>query len=618
MWNYCPTKENPADLPSRGITYDEYATSALWHHGPSWITEPKEKWPIQPTDLTPKVPTNMEENQKITALTANVTQPLRSIQILNTEKFSKYIKIMRITAWVRRFISNLKKKRERLDIDTTEITYREIKEAELHWFSLKQKEHFEEEYNLLKKQQEITAQSSLYKLKPYLDKQGIIRIGGRLEYANLPEDFKHPIILPKHDDLVDKLILFTHQLLLCSGPEQTLATLRRTVWIPQARQAIRRSIKQCGICRRYRAQPCQPVMAALPRFRTDLYTPPFHTVGLDLAGPFNIDTIEGPKKAYIALFTCAVIRAVHLELLTNMDTNQILMAIKRFTGRRGPVSVIWSDNAKYFKAADKYITRLWRTIDHKKIQQKLVTEKIEWKYIPELSPHFGGFYERLFRSIKSPLRKAIGNVLLTYEEFYTVLVNIEQILNSRPLTHHSEDPDSINVLTPAHFLIGRPLIDLPDDRQLVTQANHILRYKERQKIIQHFWKRFYREYLPKLIPYTKWLENKDHNLGKEDVVLLYEPNQPRSVWPVGRVIQTFPGKDGIVRVAEVKTPAGLFRRSVGKLYLMEASSHHGCDGGRGEQIPLPELVSATPKAENNEQTPHGGRHTKNSTMGRQQ
>jgi hypothetical protein len=623
MWHYCPTKENPADLPSRGMTFMDFNSSILWKHGPEWLKKDESFWPIQPKSYEEDSILANEKNKKIVSLLAKEAS---SDQLFNTEKFSKYIKILRITAWIQRFVSNIKAKTKTNSRKSGDLTYHEIMTAELYWFQQTQLHNFEEEYQLLCQKQPVMTKSPLYKLKPFIDDSAfhLIRVGGRLKHSTFSDELRHPIILPKKNDMVSKLVLLQHQQLLCAGPEQTIASLRHKVWIIQARHAVKSAILQCGICKRARAQPFSPTMAPLPNFRTMVNTPPFHTTGFDLAGPFNIKTTDGSQKVYIALFTCAVVRAVHLELLTSMDANQIIMAIKRFTGRRGPVSAIWSDNAKYFKAADKYLERLWRKVNHTYIQQRLIAKQIEWHYIPERGPHFGGFYERLFRSIKAPLKIALGQRLLNYEELYTILVNIEQILNSRPLTYLSEDPDTLDILTPAHFLVGRSLLDIPDDRVGIPQSapNLIQLYKKRQTIMQMFWKRFIREYIPKLIPYTRWIQENNQPVQQGDIVLIHEANTPKAIWPYGRIIKLYTGKDGTVRVVDVKTQTGFLRRPVHRLYLMESQQEmslppipnpptnippldHSRDGGRG-----PEEPNITPLIL------HGGRKTRNSAIGR--
>ena len=170
--------------------------------------------------------------------------------------------------------------------------------------------------------------------------------------------------------------------------------------------------------------------------------------------------------------------------------------------------------------------------------------------------------------VKEPLRKVLGKAMLTFTEMQTVLTDIEAMINSRPLSYIGDDIDDGAVITPAHLAIGRPLGCIPDVRKQDTGVSLSQRYRYQQRVLNHFWQRWLREYLPTLNMRQKWLKEHDP-LKVGDVVLMTDDNLPRSKWNIGKIETTFKGKDGIVRTVTVKTKAGLYRRPVQKLHLLE-------------------------------------------------
>ena len=190
-------------------------------------------------------------------------------------------------------------------------------------------------------------------------------------------------------------------------------------------------------------------MAPLPLERVQ-FSYAFSHVGTDFCGPLYARTKTNPTKVYICIFTCASSRMLHLELTNNMSTDEFLQAFQRMMNRRGMSDTVWSDNAQSFKAASREIKRLfasssaeakkvWKKIDKDKVKLELASKGIKWKYIAERSPWRGGWWERFCRSVKEPLRKVLGKALLTYTELYTVLTEVEAIINARPLSFVGDD-----------------------------------------------------------------------------------------------------------------------------------------------------------------------------------
>ena len=227
---------------------------------------------------------------------------------------------------------------------------------------------------------------------------------------------------------------------------------------------------------------------------------------VDFAGPLYLRGKEASDstKVWICLFTCCVTRAIHLELVLDMSTTTFIRCVKRFAARRGLPRSFLSDNAKTFKSAAKVLKTI---CDHPDVQSYLTLAGIDWKFNLEKAPWWGGLFERMVRSTKRCLRKVVGRAKFSYDEMHTAIVEIEAIVNSRPLAYIHPD-DLEQPLTPSHLLVGRRLLSLPDhftyfepegdeDFELTTESLQ-KRAKHLNGVLNHFWKRWSREYLLEL------------------------------------------------------------------------------------------------------------------------
>ncbi|XP_071644514.1 uncharacterized protein [Temnothorax longispinosus] len=222
---------------------------------------------------------------------------------------------------------------------------------------------------------------------------------------------------------------------------------------------------------------------------------PFHNTGVDYCGPFFVrDRVRRNSKqykAYVAIFVCMVTKAIHLELVEDMTTTAFIGALKRFISRRGKVVNMYSDNGLNFRGADNEMQDLFQSPD---LQHAATEERLNWHFIPPKAPHFGGLWEAAVRS-KQRLTKTIGDASLTVVEMMTVLAQVEAILNSRPLTPLSDDPLDLSALTPAHFLIGDFSTSYPEPDILDVPMNRLSRWQHVERLKQHFWSRWSKEYL---------------------------------------------------------------------------------------------------------------------------
>ncbi|KAI2663445.1 Methionine--tRNA ligase [Labeo rohita] len=350
--------------------------------------------------------------------------------------------------------------------------------------------------------------------------------------------------------------------------------MRRYYWILRGREAIRRHQLSGVECQRWRAKPNIPKMAELPPARLHLMKPAFYSTGVDCFGPFLIKRGRSNEKRWGIVFKCMTTRCVHLDLLSNMDTDSFLMAVRRMVARRGTPSEILVDQGTNFRGGDKELQTAFTAMSPH-LQTLSANQKIQFHYNPPNAPHFGGMWEREIRSVKSALHTIVGSQILTEEVLRTLLAEVEAILNAKPLGYVSSDVAWVVVIadpdpvTPNYLLMGRPDASLP---QVVYPESEILsrrRWQHSQVMADQFWTSFIKNYLPALQPRQKWMSDSD-NLTPRTVVMIIDHQLPRGLWPVGKVITTYPGSDGRVRSAKIEVRNKLYHRPVARLITLPA------------------------------------------------
>jgi len=561
-WFYVPTQDNPADCPSRGVLPSQLIDHPLWWSGPSWLNKDESHWPQQ--EIV-QLPVNDLPETKAPLLSAVLINS--SPQHKFVETFSDLNHLKRITAYLLRFINNCK-------TSANSRTYGNLSTQELDcalmiWIKCYQKTYFSSDIESIKENNNCS--SAIRRLDPYLDNDGVLRVGGRIRHSTLNYDARHPILLPKEGHLVRLIISHYHIVYLHIGPRTLQSLLQRKYWILSARRAIRSQIFKCVKCTRIKAQCPQPFMSDLPAVRITACRP-FLKVGVDFGGPFRIKSEKSRKpqvrKAYLCLFVCLSTKALHLEVVSDLSTDAFLAALERMVARRGICSDIFSDNGSNFIGAKSVLNEFYKFLqqsDHyEKINKHLTNKGIIWHLNPPSAPHFGGIWEAGVKSTKFHLVRVIGDQLLTFEELSTLFTQIEAILNSRPLCSLSTDPNEVDVLTPAHFLVGEPLVGIPQPDLTTVPLNRLSRWQLISQARQHFWKRWSTEYLHSLQQRNKW-NTRQPSITVGDIVIIKEDNLPPLEWRMGRVIEVFPGRDEVVRVARVKTAQGELTRPVIKL-----------------------------------------------------
>lgn len=568
-WHHVPTSQNPADCASRGLSPGELLQHSLWWEGPPWLTSEPFAMPVQPllgSDNTLEL--------KAVCLSAVTVSP-----VWIEDRYNSYHTLIRVTAWCRRFVANLQASIRRQPLNrNNHLTTTEIEFSEQLLFRMAQSQTFSNELQCLSHDRPIKTSSALLPLTPFIDKHGIIRVGGRLSFSHLSHSHVHPVIL-SHKSRISHLMFVTkHVSLGHCGPSLILSATGNRVHIVGARRLSRAVHRSCVTCRRTTARTQSQMMGQLPASRTSL-NPPFSICGVDYAGPFTLKKGHTRKpvlvKCYLAVFVCFSTKAAHLEIVSDASTEAFLACLKRFIARRGCPTEIHSDNGGNFVGAKRDLQELYRLLKDPNtisaISSYLLTERIQWHSTPERAPHFGGLWEAAVKSAKKHLRKIVGIQRMTYEEFATIAAQVEACLNSRPLTSiTSHSTDGITTLTPSHFLILRTPRAYPEIPITSSPSLH-RRWNMCQAMVSHFWRRWSAEYLQQLQKLQKW-RRPSANLKVGDIVILRDDHTFTQQWPMAKVLETHPGQDGLVRVVTIKTATSTLKRPVTKLALLLSDS----------------------------------------------
>lgn len=310
-------------------------------------------------------------------------------------------------------------------------------------------------------------------------------------------------------------------------------------------------------------------MAPLPSARLTPYVRAFTFTGLDYFGPINVRFGRGSVKRWVALFTCLGTRAVHLEIAYSLSSESCKMAIRRFIARRGAPQEIYSDQGTNFQGASSELRQQIEAVN-RGLAETFTNVETQWKHNPPYAPHMGGVWERLVRSVKSGLAYMEMPRIPEEETFITALAEVESTVNSRPLTYLPLDSEESTALTPNHFLLlSSSGVVQPSVRPTEEGAALRSNWKLAQVMLDRFWMRWIREYLPVIARQPKWFgEVKAINVG--DLVIVVNEGV-RNSWIRGRIIRVYPGRDGRVRSADVQTSFGIMRRPATKLAVLDVA-----------------------------------------------
>lgn len=563
-WRYVNSEENPADDLTRGKNLQDLIGPNRWHNGPKFLMQPQEKWPSHPNSQFSDA-VDETELKRGTFCGITITSPTT----LDGKQCRSWNELVEAIAQELHGAAAL-------DNSLTADAYKDAETVALRGIQM---DCFPEDFQLLKANKPVRSNSRLLCLSPEFDSETqLIRVGGRLRRVEVLDPATiHPIVLDPHHPYTQLFIKDYDARLLHPGPERVFAELRRRVWILRGREAVKKYQRTCLDCCKWRSKPATQQMVDLPPPRLRLFKPAFYSAGMDCFGPLMVTLGRRTEKRWGLLFKCLTTRAVHIEVLTSMTSDAFLMALRRFIGRRGQPAELYSDQGTNFRGGETELRETFSTLGSD-LQQLLAKQRINFHFNPPASPHFGGVWEREIRSIKMALRTALGSETVSEEVLQTVLIEVEAILNSKPLGYVSADLADLDPVTPNCLLMGRPDGSLP---QVVYPESDLLtkwRWRHSQILADRFWTAFIKHYLPAMQTRGKW-QRSTPDIEPGTVAMLVDPQLPRALWQIGKVTRVFPGADGHVRTAEIQIKNRTYKRPISCLIVLpeipEEEDHMG-------------------------------------------
>ncbi|XP_062714070.1 uncharacterized protein LOC134290872 [Aedes albopictus] len=565
-WKWVPTKLNVADLATKWGAGPHLAMDSPWFQGPNFLRDTEDSWPKQ-RQITP----TSEELRTVHFNFAHFDP------IFDFSRFNSWAKLHRSVAYTLRFPDNVKRKKSGYTLELGVLTSAELQHAEeLLWKTAQTEAYPNEVATLMKshgppelRHNVVEKSSGIYTKWPYIDERGVLRSRGRIGAAPYtPLEAKYPVILPKQHIITFLIVDWYHRRFRHANRETIVNEIRQRFDIPTLRRLVDQVAKNCAWCRIAKAAPKPPAMAPLPEIRLTAFVQPFASTGLDYFGPVLVKVGRSNVKRWVALFTCLTTRAIHLEVVYSLSTESCIMAVQRFVSRRGLPREFWTDNATCFQGTSNELQRLSETT-RKAMVEKFTTPQTVWKFIPPATPHMGGVWERLVRSVKVAIGAIIEGPRRPDEEtLETILLEVEAMINSRPLTYVPLESADDEALTPNHFLLGNSSgskflpLEAVDCRSTLRSSWKLARY-----ITHEFWNRWLKEYLPVITRRCKWFQDvKDIEVG--DLVFVVN-GKLKNQWVRGRVTEVYAGRDGRVRQALVQTSTGVIRRAVVNLAVLD-------------------------------------------------
>ncbi|XP_057686666.1 uncharacterized protein LOC130912537 [Corythoichthys intestinalis] len=560
QWRYVPSEQNPADIASRGSSASELITSD-WFKGPQFLWD-KEIPPA--ADIDTEVPLGDPEVKKVHALNTLKTETKGLTDKLR--KFSSWYKITQVIARLIRCAKG--------DKTTGHSTVQERQNAECVIIRDIQASEYANEIKTLENGKALPHNSKLFHMDTFLDKDRLLKVGGRLKHATCSSIVKHPVIVPKNHHVTQLIIAHFHSKVQHQGKGLTINEIRSNgFWIPGINKAVATFVHQCVKCRRLRRGTEEQKMSDLPTQRLDS-TPPFTFCGMDCFGPFQTKQARKVHKRYGLLFTCLCCRAVHIEMLDDLTTDAFINALRCFIALRGAVSEIRCDQGSNFVGAKNELQEALKQMDTERIVTFLAEKQCDFRMHTPHSSHTGGVWERQIRTIRNILRStaSVSSGRMDDASLRTFFYEAMAIVNSRPLTVDTlSDPNSPAPLTPNHLLTMKSKAALPPPGKFIREDIYARkRWRQVQYLSEQFWSRWKREYLSNIATRQKW-HTPRRNLKVGDVVMEKMDDLPRNEWRLACVTDTTTDKDGLVRKVKIrfgerKTEKG---QSSGKLSIVE-------------------------------------------------
>ncbi|XP_062533253.1 uncharacterized protein LOC134202221 [Armigeres subalbatus] len=452
-WRWIPTKLNVADEATKWGKGPTLSSNSRWFSGPDFLLQAENEWPQH------QISASCTEEELRTIHVHHVTRVQPCIEY---GRFSKWERMLRTTAYVYSFMDSCCGLGKRGAMQARhQLKSEDFVRAERALWRIAQADEYAEEILILRKAnttnkekaKELNRDSPIRQLSPFLDEYGVVRMEGRTEASPLSTyDAKYPVILPKNHRVSELIVDYYHRRLGHHNSETVVNEVRQRYHISTLRTLVRKVTKKCQWCTVYKAQPVVPRMAPLPEVRVTPFVRPFSLVGIDYFGPYMIKIGRSQVKRWVALFTCLVIRAVHLEAIASLSTESCKLALRRFISRRGAPTQIYTDHGTNFVGASRELAQQTAAMN-RELAESFTDANTRWNFIPPSSPHMGGAWERMVRAVKIAMESVNHSRAPSEEVFHTILCDAESMVNSRPLMYVPLETSDQEALTPNHFIL---------------------------------------------------------------------------------------------------------------------------------------------------------------------
>lgn len=560
-WRYVPSNQNVADEATR-LRSVIPASECRWYRGPDFLYKEECEWPQNKVN---KHETEEMMSQYVAAVNIHHAEVV-------TENISSWLKLCRVQAYVHRFIENLKRSRQGEICLTGNFSSIELRTCENILYRQAQEEGYAEEISSLESGMVVQKNSPVFRDAPYLDDFKVMRARSRIDVdrvTDIPLSVKRPILLPKNNRITDLIMMHYHKMYHHRNSETVINEMRQKFIIPAMRVKLRSIKNKCQWCKNQSAKPQTVIMGNLPPARLATFSRAFSCIGIDYFGPLYVAVRRSREKRWGILITCLTTRGVHLEIAHSLSTDSCILGLRRFMSRRGTPRQIFSDNATNFRSASKELKAAMENVNSKLVALHFTTSDTEWSFIPPASPHMGGAWERMVRSVKSVISSTFPLKTTPNDEtLLSILLEAENIINSRPLTYVPLDNDTDEALTPNHFILGssnglKTLGDFENDGS--TLRTH---WKQSQMYADIIWRKWIKEILPDLRKRSKWFTD-GKPIKLNDIVLVIDENSPRNCYRKAKVIGLNTGRDGKVRSVTIQTSSGILVRAISKLAVLD-------------------------------------------------
>nr|CAD2183836.1 unnamed protein product [Meloidogyne enterolobii] len=554
---HLPGTINPADIGSRGTqSLNSLGNLPLWWSGPEFLKSSPENWPKQ-EKIKPYISKEYKQKSPLPVETPIFTFNINATEGLDLSYFSRLPKLLRVLSYMFRFIYRVKNGQPFTESES--VSLKEMQQ------SLKRIIRSEQKMN------PHTEQEKEY-LGIYDDPEEILRCKGRLGKSKLSLETKEPILLPARSHLTCLIIYETHLLNNHSSPLLTLSIIRKQFWIPSGRRISEKSIHKCCLsCRRYTAKPFN--LPPFPQFPIDRVepSPPFTAVGLDFCGPLYIKTPFlvpkqkkttqfDVKKYWITLWVCLATRAISLDLIPDLTLDSFSLAFRGQTAKHGLPKTIYCDNAPTFIATKSFLS------NHAQISPP------KWHFRTPGAAWKGGHYERLVALIKGHLKRTLAGGAIPrtflFHEVSTILLEIELVINSRPITADSANPSDPRPLCPLDFLkpcghnITLQILPSSEEKAedpdytpfpLSNQQSLSILWEKLSNRTKAFWSRWKSDYILSLRERHKKLNSINQRWPiTNELVIVYNESTPRSNWSLAVIKKIFYTEDNFPNTAQIK------------------------------------------------------------------